>query len=407
MKFLVVVLATLATLVAADGGYKGYKIYDVTVTNSIQEAALRSIGNSGEFDFWSPSRVLVKPEQIAKFEGLLKTGGIDFQVFVDDVDEFARKEKAENEVAESRAEGRLSFTAYHRYDVIQQYLSEMASKHPDLAKVETIGTSSEGRPIKALRLSSGGNGSKPVVVMDAAIHAREWLAPTTALYLIDQILENGRTSLLTKLDWVIIPVLNPDGYEYSHTGDRFWRKTRSKNQGSSCMGTDGNRNFDFHWMEVGASNSPCSDTFAGNRPFSEPETSALRDLLLRSNVKLYLTIHTYGQYFLYPWGYTSALPDNWKDLDALGRQAASAIQGVIGTRYTVGSSTNVLYAAAGGSDDYALAVGKAPYSYTIELPGGGSGGFNPPPSSILPVCQERWQLLLWLPSMSLNFMAKM
>lgn len=228
---------------------------------------------------------------------------------------------------------------------------------------------------------------KPVVILDAGIHAREWLAPTTALYLIEQLV-GPSGSLLDKLDWIIIPLLNPDGYEYTHTRERFWRKTRSKNSGSSCYGTDGNRNFDYHWMEVGASSSPCSETYAGYKPFSEPETSALRDLLLKENVKLYLTMHTYGQYFLYPWGWTSNLPDNWRDLDALARQASSAIQGVTGTRYTVGSSTNVLYAAAGGSDDYALALGKAPYSYTIELPGGGSGGFNPPASSILPVCTE-------------------
>lgn len=48
-------------------------------------------------------------------------------------------------------------------------------------------------------------------------------------------------------------------------------------------------------------------------------------------------------------------------------------------------STEVLYAAAGASDDYAYAVGKSPYSYTVELPG---NGFNPPPSIIKPVCLE-------------------
>ncbi|XP_026480022.1 carboxypeptidase B-like [Ctenocephalides felis] len=364
-----------------------YKIYDLQATNSIQEAALRSIGNSGEFDFWGPSRVLVKPEQIAKFEGLLKTGGIDFQVFVDDVDELARKEIGANKVALSRTNGRLSFTAYHRYEVILQFLDEVAAKHPNLAKVETIGTTTEGRPLRAIYLSSGGNGTKPAIVMDAAIHAREWLAPTTVLYLIDQLVGSYK-NLLDKVDFVIVPVLNPDGYEYSHTTSRFWRKTRSPNPGTDCPGTDGNRNFDFHWMETGASSNPCSDTYAGSKPFSEPETSALRDILLKTNVKLYLAMHTHGELFLYPWGYIAELPDNWEDLDDLGKRAAKALQAVSGTKYEVGCSTIVLYAAAGASDDFAFAVGESPYAYTVELPGGGSNGFNPPPERILPTCQE-------------------
>lgn len=64
-----------------------YKIYDVKANTFTQQVALRAVGNSGEFDFWGPSRVMVKPEQIQRFEELMKSGGIEFTVFVDDVDE--------------------------------------------------------------------------------------------------------------------------------------------------------------------------------------------------------------------------------------------------------------------------------------------------------------------------------
>ena len=30
------------------------------------------------------------------------------------------------------------------------------------------------------------------------------------------------------VDWFVMPLLNPDGYEYSRTTDRMWRKNRSK-----------------------------------------------------------------------------------------------------------------------------------------------------------------------------------
>lgn len=45
-------------------------------------------------------------------------------------------------------------------------------------------------------------------------------------------------------------VTNPDGYVFTHDGDRMWRKTRKPNERSACIGTDPNRNWDFHWGNV-------------------------------------------------------------------------------------------------------------------------------------------------------------
>lgn len=146
-------------------------------------------------------------------------------------------------------------------------------------------------------------------------------------------------------------------------------------------------------MVAGASNSPCSEIYAGPRAFSESETRALRDYLLanRQRIKLYLTFHSYGNYLLYPWGYTSALPANNDELYALGVRVNNAIRAISGTTYAIGTSTNLLYAAAGGSDDYAKGVGGVELAYCIELPGGGSVGFNPPATRITPIVQETWE----------------
>ncbi len=54
------------------------------------------------------------------------------------------------------------------------------------------------------------------------------------------------TALVQKYDWVILPVFNVDGYEYTHTGYRLWRKTRS-DRGSYCKGADPNRNWNYKW----------------------------------------------------------------------------------------------------------------------------------------------------------------
>lgn len=273
---------------------------------------------------------------------------------------------------------------YFRYDEILQFLDALevkANKSSVNVTVKTIGRSFEGRDIKTVTISSGKGKANNSIFIDAGIHAREWIAVSTALYVIDQ-LASGNYSL-QDFDWVILPVVNPDGYEYTHQSDRLWRKTRS-NVSGECIGVDGNRNFDFHWAEVGASGFSCSETYRGEKAFSESETAALRDAVMSANdtCKLYLTLHSFGNYLLYPWGWTSDLPASWKDLHEVGESAANAMKEATGTSYTVGSSTNVLYAAAGGSDDYMFAKANIPFSYTMELSQGGHSGFDPPPSKI-------------------------
>lgn len=86
----------------------------------------------------------------------------------------------------------------------------------------------------------------------------------------------------------------------------------------------------------------------------------------------------------------SDLPDTWLDLDEVARAGANAIKVATGTSYEIGSSTNVLYAASGASDDYAFAVKKIPVSITMELPGGGIFGFDLPASRIRATVKESW-----------------
>jgi murein tripeptide amidase MpaA len=89
----------------------------------------------------------------------------------------------------------------------------------------------------------------PVTFVDSGIHAREWAAHMATLYLIYQLVERSamNNDLLDNLDWVIIPVVNPDGYEYSMNTERFWRKNRRPIADSACIGVDNNRNFAYEW----------------------------------------------------------------------------------------------------------------------------------------------------------------
>lgn len=94
----------------------------------------------------------------------------------------------------------------------------MEKDYPNLVSVETIGTTYEGRQIKGVTISSGGSGQKNAVLIEGGIHAREWIAPSTILYLVNQLVENSTNSALySNLDWLIVPVSNPDGYAYTQT----------------------------------------------------------------------------------------------------------------------------------------------------------------------------------------------
>nr|ATU82441.1 venom M14 protease [Lethocerus distinctifemur] len=296
--------------------------------------------------------------------------------------------------------GPLPHISFHRYNTqeeIVEYVEYLSRVHPHLASSETIGYTAEGRPIQALRVSSDPSAMKPAILIDAGIHAREWVAPAVALYLMYQLVENYRNNkaLVDKLDWYVIPLLNPDGYAYSMTEDRFWRKNRANTTDPRCKGVDLNRNFDVYFGGLGTSDYPCDETYVGTGPFSEPESRALRDYALRhkNRIQLYITLHSYGQYFLYPWGFGDVLPKDWQDLDKLARVAEKALSSVYGTRYQVGSSTRILGPAAGGSDDWMKARAGVKYSYTIELPGGGDDGFDLPESKIIFAATEMFEAI--------------
>ncbi|XP_044312638.1 carboxypeptidase B [Drosophila rhopaloa] len=410
MKFSLglLVLFLGAALVAADQDYEGYRIYEVTPSNSDQAQLLHQLSLQG-FDFISesrllehPSRVIVSPDQLEPFQQLVQGQRINHSLVNSNLgasiaEEFAQRQM-QRLLAPITGKGRLSTERYYTHEEIINYIDDLAVRYPKRVYVKTVGWSYEKRVLKTITITNGdGKAGKKLIFMDGGFHAREWISPAAVLYVIDQLVEQFEENayLLKDYDWVILPLVNADGYEHSQSGTlaRMWRKTRQPYQsaGQTCYGADPNRNFAFHWNEEGASSNPCADTYAGPTAFSEPETIVVRDLMhsLADKGIMYLTIHSYGNYLLYPWGWTSDLPDNWEDLDAVARTGAEAIKNATGTEYTYGSSTNVLYIAAGASDDYGYYAGFN-VSITMELTGAGSIGFNPPVTRIDEFVTETW-----------------
>ncbi|KAF2896453.1 hypothetical protein ILUMI_09718 [Ignelater luminosus] len=398
----VITIFLLAVTFAEEfNDYDGYKVFRVQPSEEHHLKTLINILDNEDLDFWSPLRhdkhpvdVNVNPRGQSWFVNLLKNNSIDYEVLIDDVEKTVLEERSNQLSGLRSTKGEITFKKYHSHDEINAYLDKLEKNYPKLVSLETIGKSYEGRSLKLIKISTDSSAGKPVIFMDAGIHAREWIAPPVALYAIKELVENeANIHLLDKVDWHILPVVNPDGYEFSRTNtlNRFWRKTRS--QGQTCKGVDANRNFDFHWAETGSSSRECLETYHGPRPFSELETQAVKEYILRikDRVKLYLTLHSYGKMILYPWGYKYELPEDHEELQVLGDAVAESIRRVAGTKYAVGSVTSILLPGAGGSDDWAKGGAGIKFSYTVELPGGGSKGFDPPPTKITPVVTETWE----------------
>lgn len=87
----------------------------------------------------------------------------------------------------------------------------------------------------------------------------------------------------------------------------------------------------------------------------------------KDRIKLYVSLHTYGPYMVYPWGYTDyLLPEKWERLHNLARMVSDSVVRAGGHGFEIMSSGQ-WYPAAGGSCDYAYGVVGIPYTYTMEL----------------------------------------
>jgi carboxypeptidase T len=189
----------------------------------------------------------------------------------------------------------------------------------------------------------------------------------------------------TREIWLVFN-LNPDGSEWDiATGSyRWWRKNRQPTSGSSAVGTDLNRNWDFRWGCCGGSSaSPSSDTFRGPFAFSAPETDAVRDFVDSrvvggvQQIKAGIDFHTYSELVLWPFGWTYAdtaagmSRDERDTFATLGRRMAAT------NDYTPEQASD-LYITDGSIDDWLWGVHRI-FGYTFEMyPDSFLPGFYPP-----------------------------
>ena len=281
---------------------------------------------------------------------------------------------------------------YHNLNEIYDFINHISRIVPSVT-VFDIATTHEGRKLKGVEIVGNPN-DQSLVWIDAGTHAREWITPAVALYIIEQ-----AVLIRIKINMVIVPVLNPDGYSYTWTHDRLWRKNRrppSNNQphtAASCYGVDLNRNYDINFGGQGSSPSQCSHLYQGPEALSEPETSAIANLLwsVRDKVKMFISLHSFNQLWASPFAYTKSLsPDHQLHMQVL-KTIQMAVYRTNGILYSIGPLSTSLYVGSGFAMDWAYANAHIKHSYLAELRDKGYHGFLLPMNQIVPTATETWQ----------------
>lgn len=308
-------------------------------------------------DFWTygrgnkPSRIMVAPEISSNFLDFLNKNDISYKLTINNVEVVAARDKIKRSRRLAAAESDApNFELYWNFSEMEAILRRLAQNHPDLVKLEVIGESMEERNIYGIKVSRNKEfGKNPIIFIDAGTHAREWAGIQSAFYFLHQLTDNSTVhgDLLDKVDYVFVPLVNPDGYQYSFDEDRFWRKNR-RFVNITCTGIDLNRNYPYLWRYV--PNSCSGNGHPGPHALSEPETRAVASYMesFKGNLRLYLSTHSYGSYVLWPFGFEfNVYIKNHKEHQLLGEKYANAIRAATGEDYEVGNSADILYTANG------------------------------------------------------------
>jgi len=304
------------------------------------------------------------------------------------------------------------FNSYQRLDAILSRMNVKAAES-DLIELFDLGLSYEGRPISGWKVTgaSGFDAGKKKAIYNCGLHAREWIPPAFCMYGVEQLAAQYGTNaqvteLLDTFEVHTIPILNPDGYEYSHTTNNMWRKSRKPNPGSSFVGTDLNRNFAFQWGTGGSSSNPSSDSYMGQEPLDNVESKALADYWESHmpDAMIQMDIHAYGYMWMQPYGYKARSQcfidprgcgvddeDDYKSQFECAEASRSAILSQSGSNFAIGPITNVIYQASGSTCDHAYALNNVKYAYALEVRG---RSFQPSPSEISISNGELWAGML-------------
>ncbi|KAI1644747.1 zinc carboxypeptidase A [Daldinia loculata] len=394
--------------------FEGFKVYRIDTSDDIDD--LKSTfddlsiielnhnlnhlhGNSATID------IAVPPEHVAVFDTLdFNTTILSRNLGEDIATEGSLGSYPERD--DDGVPGLSWFDSYHAYEDHVRYWADLQASFVNNSELFQVGSSFEGRPIQGIHLwGSSGKNSKPAVFFNGNVHAREWITSIVVEYLLYQIVTGYKNdtaiqATLDNYDFYVLPVVNPDGFVYSQTTNRLWRKNRQTRDNTTAVGTDINRNWSVGFGGDGSSSNPSSETFSGYQPGDAPETAALMEfaqtLAADKGIKLYIDWHSYAQVILLSYGYTcDSFPKNIDRQISLAGETAARISQPYNTTFDYGPGCLVLYQSSGNGRDYMTDAAGAEFGWGIELRST-SYGFVLPADQILPSSVEIWEGMKYL-----------
>ncbi|XP_034295166.1 mast cell carboxypeptidase A-like [Pantherophis guttatus] len=404
MRFILAFLGLLFTAlgVVHAHSFNSDKVFQVKLENENQLNVLKDLATTIQLDFWRPHSI----------QHVLIGKEVDFRVSSDQTN-FVQKILEQNQIQnrilfhnlqneiENQLDGgkrfrkKYFYTRYNEWEKIAAWTKRMAKKHAKLISRIKIGKTYEKRPMYVLKVGKQSY-QKKAIFMDCGIHAREWISPAFCQWFVKEAvttygIDKDMTLLLDNINFYVLPVFNIDGYVWTWSKDRMWRKNRSNNSNSDCIGTDLNRNFKAAWGsdKYDEIHDPCEMIYCGSSAESEPETKAVTTFIRAhlASIKGYITIHAYSQMLLFPYGYTEEEAPTHDKLNKLAKEAVDALHSLHQTEYIYGAIATTIYPCSGTSVDWAYDEGIK-YSFAFELRDHGQYGFLLPESQIKPTCKE-------------------
>ncbi|NP_001861.2 mast cell carboxypeptidase A preproprotein [Homo sapiens] len=400
MRLILPVGLIATTLAIAPVRFDREKVFRVKPQDEKQADIIKDLAKTNELDFWYPGAThhvaanmmvdfRVSEKESQAIQSALDQNKMHYEILIHDLQEEIEKQF---DVKED-IPGRHSYAKYNNWEKIVAWTEKMMDKYPEMVSRIKIGSTVEDNPLYVLKIGEK-NERRKAIFTDCGIHAREWVSPAFCQWFVYQATKTyGRNKIMTKLldrmNFYILPVFNVDGYIWSWTKNRMWRKNRSKNQNSKCIGTDLNRNFNASWNSIPNTNDPCADNYRGSAPESEKETKAVTNFIRShlNEIKVYITFHSYSQMLLFPYGYTSKLPPNHEDLAKVAKIGTDVLSTRYETRYIYGPIESTIYPISGSSLDWAYDLGIK-HTFAFELRDKGKFGFLLPESRIKPTCRE-------------------
>lgn len=322
--------------------------------------------------------------------------------------------------------GKLSeyfFQDYRDLNSLEVWFHVLTQWFPDILNLQDLGSTFENNHLYALEINVNNKASNPdgkTIVITGGTHSREWISISTVCYVMFQLLSdyesrinNKENHIFNSFNFIFIPVLNPDGYKYTWTADRLWRKNRQDTGNKECPGFDLDRTFGYHWQPTWE--YPCSSNYNGKEPFIAKESQLLDQYIKKKFgpnkdeiLSVFLDFHSYSQEILYPFTYScDVLPNDIENLLELAYDLSKSIRKFSGKQYDVRQSckdrdADINPAAGSGSLlDYMYGKG-ARISYQIKLRDTGNHGFLLPPRFIEPVGKEVTEVIKTLCHFLLN-----